>query len=589
MVGGAESGPRGGRAGAGGWSRGLGRRRARAGRWSRASRGLDRWSRGADRWSSGIGLLLFCVGSVLLFFPILGRTFASDDFEVMQRVGRGDFRTPGFFRPLSDLTLYFNYLLGGFHPAGYYLFNIIVHGVNSWLIVLFCLRWRWTEDEGRQRSYALLAGLLFLAYPFHNEGIVWLLGRGASLAVFFGLAALLMAVSDGGRRRGRGGWVEGGWVEGGRRRLGWAAIFYFAGLMAYETELLLPLMCLVILYVRGADRKEMIRWGGVLGGVLILHLVLRVVVSGGLLGEYERDFFGPGWWRGPGLWRYAGNAGRVAIRLLLPPSDNHRALLSAFAIVLSMLPIVLSIFYRRVRQREQRLYLRGLFWLGCLACLIPVLSAVSTRTSESDRLLYFPSVFLCCLLSYLLVKLVGNRRVLIGISLLLLGYMVACLEKNNRNWIRASDITRDILNVTLDLPKGGKIFIINLPDEKDGAFIFRLGFPQALLMAGGDTAGMVVVGHLSRADGLAMPDSIGIQQLSGREIAIAPGTVIGRLGVDSFWIRVGVAGRYVAGEENRDKDGAGGGDSAVGGRWLAGKGDRVLYWNKKRLEPVLFR
>src|SRR5580704_5316709 len=161
---------------------------------------------GPGRGASGVQLLLFCLGAVLLFFPMLGRTFVSDDFEVMQRVARGDFRTPGFFRPLSDWSLYLNFLLGGLHPAGYYLFNILVHGINSWLVWRFCRKWPWAGDEGMQRNYAVLAALLFLAYPFHSEGVAWVLGRGASLAALFGLAVLVIVTggSDGGTERSEG-------------------------------------------------------------------------------------------------------------------------------------------------------------------------------------------------------------------------------------------------------------------------------------------------------------------------------------------------------------------------------------------------
>lgn len=521
-------------------------------------------------------LLLFCLGAFVLFFPILGRTFASDDFEVMRRVGMGDFRTPGFFRPLSDLSLYVNYLLGAFGPAGYYAFNILVHGVNSWLVCLFCRKWIWAGKQSRQDSYALLAGLLFLCYPFHNEGIAWILGRGASLSTLFGLATLVVLVNDGSR---------------GRRAI-WGGVFYFIGMMAYEPVILLPLMCYILLWVREARRKEMIRWGVALGVALLLHLALRVVFSGGVLGQYERNFFGSGWRQ------YAGNVGKVTARLLLPPTDHTGVLLAGALVLLGVFAVALVVFFRRtgrdrlragvgrgeqhdwidrldrMDRRRQRRYLGALFLLWCVSVIVPVVSAVSTRTSESDRLLYFPSVFVCCILSYLLVLLVSDGRWVAVSSVLLLFYMICFLEKNNSNWVRASDITRDILTVAARQPAGAKIFVIDLPDERDGAYIFRLGFPQALLMEGRDTAGLVVVSHLKREQWLAEPDSIVVGRVGGAapgtevtgaagiELRISPGTRIRRWGVDSVEI------------END------------GHSWLAGKGDRVLYWDKKGLREL---
>ena len=83
-------------------------------------------------------LFFFLVTAIVLFFPVLHRSFASDDFLVLKRVALDRIiLIKGFFRPLSDITLYFNYWIGGFNPVGYYLFNIILHGINSFLLFLF--------------------------------------------------------------------------------------------------------------------------------------------------------------------------------------------------------------------------------------------------------------------------------------------------------------------------------------------------------------------------------------------------------------------------------------------------------------------
>jgi hypothetical protein len=515
------------------------------------------------RWSGG-QLLLFCLGSVLLFFPILGRTFASDDFEVLQRVTRGDFRTPGFFRPLSDLTLYLNFLLGGLHPAGYYLLNILVHGINSWLVWQFCRKWPRAGDAGMQRNYAVLAALLFLAYPFHNEGIAWVLGRGASLAALFGLSVLVI-VADGAAVAGAGAAAP---VTG--KKIIWAGILYFIGMMAYESVVLLPLICFVILVMRGAGRKEMMRWAVALGFALIFHLTLRIAFAGGILGEYGHGFFGSGWFR------YFKNFGEVGVRLFVPPTEDMRIMDYAMAAFILLSLVFLRLFYRRTEDLpEYGINLRGLFLLLAAAGILPVVAAVSSRTSESDRLLYFPSVFLCCMIAYVVVALCRKRGWLLVVSSVLLGYMVFFLEKNNGNWLRASAIVRDILTVTAAQPEGSRLFVINLPDENEGAYIFREGFREAVLLGGGDTAGLVVVNHLTREQCLSTPDSIAMEGadgsgggggIRGGEMHIAPGVTIRRWGEDSLWIRTG-----------------------AGATWLAGKKDRILYWNKLRLAPVLFR
>jgi hypothetical protein len=138
--------------------------------------------------------------------------------------------------------------------------------------------------------------------------------------------------------------------------------------------------------------------------------------------------------------------------------------------------------------------------------------------------------------------------------------MVFFLEKANRNWTAASEITRDIVRAVAE-PVRGKIYLINLPDEKDGAYIFRLGFPQALLMAGKDSAGVVVVNHFGRQEWLASPDRISVDRIAPDEVRIGR-VPVRRMGPDSL---------------------------LVDGHWVAGKEDRVLYWDKRQLAPLMFR
>jgi protein O-mannosyl-transferase len=527
---------------------------------------------------SVLALALFCLGSFLLFLPMIGRRFVSDDFVIMERVMKAGFRTPGFLRPLSDLSLYLNFLLGELHPAGYYLFNIMVHGINSWLVWRFCRKWpfdSWAGDAGMQRNYAVLAALLFLAYPFHNEGIVWVLGRGASLATLFGLAVLVIVADGsaaagiaGGKHPGAAGVEQGVETLVTGKKIIWAAVLYFIGMMAYESVVLLPLICFVILVARGASRQEMMRWAGALGLALIAVLTLRIIVAGGILGEYGNGFFGSGWLR------YLKNFGDVGVRLFLPPTEDRRVMEYETAALIVLCLVSLRLFYRRTADLPK--YGNYLGWLTLMlmvAGILPVVAAVSSRTSESDRLLYFPSVFLCCIIAYLVVVLCRTKRWLLVVSALLLGYMVFYLEKNNGNWLRASAIVQDVLNVTAVQPKGARIFVVNLPDENNGAYIFRHGFREAVLLEGRDTAGLVVVNHLTREQWLSTPDSIAMEWTGG-EMHIAPGVTIRHLGKDSLQL-----------EYNQGPIPERGGAQRF---WQLGTNDRILYWNKRRLVRVLF-
>jgi hypothetical protein len=511
-----------------------------------------------------IQLLLFCLAAYLLFFPILHKSFGGDDFSTLKRVALDRVLwIKGFFRPLSDITLFFNYLLGGFDPAGYYLFNILLHGVNSFLLFHFCRRWRWAAEgrpgdgmsgHGRsQGAYAFIAALLFLTYPFHNESIVWGLGRASIVANFFGMAALLVTVS--GLRPGR--------------KIQLVCLFYFIGMLSYESIMLLPLMIFVILYGRRAQAREYIPWGIALGATLLIHLSMRIVISGGLMGSYGGGFFSSGWGK------HFGNLPKVFGRMFLPPSDEPRLMMLLLAGLAFSLYLVVLLFLKRHRQEPPvKSYLLKLSLLLAIACVVPVLSGISTRTSEGDRLLYFPSYFLCCGAAFLMVMLIRSRNLLYLLVFILVIYNVVWLEKNNRNWLRASVIAGNVLDGVArqeidDHPQtlpghGRKIFVVNVPDELDGAFIFRQGLPEALQMKGLTISGLVIVNVLKRDQSMALPDSIVVTRGAEGEWQIAPVVTISRAGADSLVI----LGRN---EMNGDF------------RMMAGKGDVVLYWNKKNL------
>lgn len=488
-----------------------------------------------------VQLLLFCVLSVVIFSPNLGRSFVSDDFLVMKRVGMdGVVWIKDFFRPLSDITLYFNYLLDGFHPAGYYALNMLLHGINSWLLYRWGILWKWTEDKDRQQRYALIAALLFLAYPFHSEGVVWTLGRSTVASATFGMAGLVMAVS--------------GYPAG--KRIGWACLFYFIGMAGYESVLLLPLMVLVMLY-RKVSSRELVWWMVALGVTLGIHLVVRILVSGGIAGGYGRTFLGAQ------LFRYGKNTVAMAARLFLPPMASSWGLMGLLLLLVMGFVAILLYLKRRLEWN----WLLRLGFLIAITCAIPVVGGLSTHTSEGDRFLYFPSYFVCAGVAFFLVHLLPGRKWLAGVVSILLLYEVYFLEVNNWHWVEASATTRQVLVAVTDAmarKAGKRVFVVNLPDEKEGAFIFRLGLPEALLMERMDTAGLVIVSHLVRDVELTLPDSLSIRE-SGSLVRLPPDVFIRRMGADSFEIKA------LQGKMNE-----------TGGEWEGGRGDIVLFWDRRR-------
>src|SRR5262245_46246589 len=110
-------------------------------------------------------LLALIAMALLLHAPVLGLSFFSDDFSVIHRIGwQGELGTGSFFRPLPDWTLWLNFHLADTAPMSYRAVNVTLLGLNGWLVFLLCARL--VPADERDRRIALIAGVLFICYPF---------------------------------------------------------------------------------------------------------------------------------------------------------------------------------------------------------------------------------------------------------------------------------------------------------------------------------------------------------------------------------------------------------------------------------------
>ncbi len=116
-----------------------------------------------------------------------------------------------------------------------------------------------------------------------------------------------------------------------------------------------------------------------------------------------------------------------------------------------------------------------------LVALAPVaLLGVSTHTTESERFLYLPSVFLCCWVVMLVVGIQRSvQRIIAGGGIALLcfcGYTNAV-----RPFHLASQWNRSAVSAMASIQPAAKVIVAeNLPQHYKGGYMFRLGFPDAM-------------------------------------------------------------------------------------------------------------
>ncbi|MDO6431982.1 hypothetical protein Q4E93_15355 [Flavitalea sp. BT771] len=504
---------------------------------------LDKLSRPLSKnWQV---LLFFSLAGLLLYLPVLGNVFLTDDYAALYRVSvRKEILHKGFFRPLIDVTFWFNYLFSGLHPRGYYLFNLALHVATSYMVFKVALDMRFFSDE-RREALAWTAGWLFLFYPFHNESIVWLSGRLSSIAALCALVAIHYSY------RSRPPW---NWILPGLAML--------TGLLAYESIVMLPLMIFLLTWQKRGERRAFLRtvYGWV--GVVVLYLLIRYFSVGTLLSRHKSEAIVTGGWHA-GVVRLIKSAGRC----FLPPIEATGISIIAFLIVCIAVAAVHILLWRRRRTDEPFLhqYVRT---GGVLALsMVPLVSfGVSTRTSEGDRLLYFPSCFLCIMVSALLFVFVREQRR----RLLLTGVMIAgsifFLERNNQLWVTASKASSSVTEV-IKGAGGRNVILINMPDEMEGVPVFRNNFANYLMVNKADTGKVYVNNYLLRLDYLPVKGNIPVTEKAEGSF-IYPCTLI----------RSDSGGHYIVENLRNGAKKVFSGDSTV-----------VCYWDKSQLKSLILK
>lgn len=459
-------------------------------------------------------ILLFGVLTFLLYFPILRNGFLTDDYASLYRLlieKREPFKET--IRPLIDISFYFNYLISGLHPVSYYLFNLIVHALACYMVYRVALDLPLFTGR-RQTGFALTAGLLFLFYPFHNEGVVWLSGRLSSMAALFGLMAIHFSLT---------------------KRWPWnfvlAALSWFVGLFAYESIIVLPAVVLLFEWIKFRDVRRGVRSLAAWAAAGMVWLGMRYVVAGGLLPPYAQGATAGD----PVAVRFE----KVLGRCFLPPQEDAKLMMGLFVGVAVIVGVANIVMWRR---RAGWVYFA--LEMSFLLALLPAIAfGVSTRTTEGDRLLYFPSCILCLLAAAVVLLLLPGRRwrlVLCG------AYAVASvvfIVGNSRRWVFASRVAETTLDMLRSAP--GRVVLVNAPDEWEGAYIFRNSFKYGLVVNGIDTNKVVVTHFLTRLEYLKVDGRIGPVRKDS-SIFIYPAT-----------------------------------------RLLPGGEDRVYYWDKYEWKPLI--
>jgi tetratricopeptide (TPR) repeat protein len=352
------------------------------------------------------------------------------------------------YRPVTTLSFLFNYATLGneVRPAGYHVLNLILHWVNAVLVLAIVKRL-----SGRV-ALAMLAASLFAVHPVNTEAVTYIAGRADLLAA---LSVLL------------GGWC---YLQSTTAR-GWQGVAWLVALAAnafwgvFAKENAVMIVGFVLLYdwlwrwpavtgptVASRVRQAARQFGGgylaIAPALLTLWLMRRqlplanpvfanIFVDNPILGAES-------WWQAKMTAMKV--LGRYLALLVYPatlsndysynqiplfgaagnPWDNAVAWISLAAIVTL---IALAIWLRR----RLPLFAWGVGFF--LLMLLPTSNLVMTIGSiMAERFVYLPSVGFCTVAALALWRALGQRRIAIVVSALVVLALGARTYARNFDW-----------------------------------------------------------------------------------------------------------------------------------------------------------
>lgn len=388
-----------------------------------------------------------------------GLYFLNDDFIHIPLSASAILIQHHLWRPVCNLSIMLDYQIWGKQAWGYHLMNILLHLFNTFLVWILAGRIQQQFIDTRNAAiFRATAAVLFFVYAYHSETLFWILGRSASLGAAFALPALIFFLD-----RNKGKW-----------KFVLSLISFQAGLLTYESIWIFPVLTAVFSFYtirknKHSSSQQELWMNGMVWLVFAANLFVKYLFIGAIYGQYEAGSLH----HFSFITLLSGGA-KLFLRTFLPPMQ-HAALFSLCGVIVVVLAI--AAFLAAKSKKEANIF--GLLFLCLLITYVPCLSlSVDTHGVESERYLYLPSVFAAILITYVFMNLPGKYFYL-PITILI-SFHLFFLYRSRQNYLLASHITRSTYQQINLLSHKKRLFIDSLPEEVNGALVFRLGFKEGL-------------------------------------------------------------------------------------------------------------
>jgi protein O-mannosyl-transferase len=343
------------------------------------------------------------------------------------------------YRPIQNISYFFDYFVWNADPFGYHLSNLIWH-VSGGLLLYFLLtrlfepfRSRFADRPHLFADTAFFIALVWIVHPVHSAAVDYISGRADSLAFFFGCAAWLVCLK----------------AAAVGRPIGRCVLYLFAAGLALlclcSRESGCIWLALFLFYVFVADRQSSPRFKAFAVascvGLLAVYACLRQLPSSSVLSAgtasplAERLFL---------MLRALGDYGQLMIfpwnlhvertvRFTGATAINWQAALAAHYLSILGLVTAAALFYGAFRKgKAQPIRILGAVWF--ILAYLPISNLFALNATVAEHWLYLPSVgFLIFIAGCWLESPVRWQKVFLSAG------CIAFLGFSARSFVRSGD------------------------------------------------------------------------------------------------------------------------------------------------------
>ena len=370
----------------------------------------------------------------------------------------GDF----FFRPVGNLTYWFDFKWAEFNPFYWHLWNLAAHMLTSLLVYVFA------RQLSLQRFFAMISGLLFAIHGTRPEVASWVGERFDVLAAFFVLASLVACNR---------------YIDGAQHRKLWYSLMlgcFVLALLSKESAYCLPLLVFgLIPFKPQSSRRKIIetalilsatsvvvflyrywvlrgiggyRTGG--GAATIFQFSLVRTIKGLLFREWAFFFFPVNWSSSLGLWT------KLSVVIFL-------------AVLCGVL----------LWSRYRRIYLLASVFMAVAASLPVQHLILLSQDLAGSRVLYLPMLGISIFWGFLLQ---GSRQPsgTMALSIGLIASQLIFLQHNLFIWREAAFLSQNTCRwLGEDLSRSeANAIVAGLPSTWHGIYFLRNGFSACVAM-----------------------------------------------------------------------------------------------------------